>query len=86
MEIKIVEHARERATERGTTSEEIIKVLKEGNDFIAKKGRKGKEMIFEYGKEWLGKIYPQKKVKVIFIEEDNEIIVITVKVSYGKWR
>ncbi len=43
-------------------------------------------MIFEYSKEWLGKIYPQKKVKVIFIEEDNEIIVITVKVLYGQWR
>lgn len=86
MEIKIVEHAKERIIERGTTTEEIIKVIKEGNDFIAKKGRKGKEMIFEYGKEWLGKTYPQKKVKVIFIEEENEIIVITVKVLYGRWR
>ena len=52
----------------------------------AKKGRKAKEMIFEYGKEWLGKVYHQKKIVVIYVEENDEIVVITVKVFYGKWR
>ena len=43
-------------------------------------------MVFEYGREWLGKTYSQKKVRVIYVEENREIIVITVKVYYGKWR
>lgn len=43
-------------------------------------------MVFDYEKEWLGKSYPQKKVRVIFVEENGEIVVITVKVYYGKWR
>ena len=47
---------------------------------------KAKEMIFEYKKKWLRKTYPQKKVQVIYVEEENQIIVITVKVFYGKWR
>jgi hypothetical protein len=51
MEIKIVEHAKERAKERGSSFEEIIEVLREGNKIEAKKGRKGKEKVFEYGKE-----------------------------------
>jgi hypothetical protein len=86
MEIRITEHARERAIERGATREEIIKVLKEGNEVLAKNDRKEKELVFEFNKEWLGKMYPQKKVEVIFVEKENEIIVITVKVFYGTWR
>jgi hypothetical protein len=86
MKIKFVEHAKERMKERGTSEEEVKTVLLLGTEISAKKGRKAKEMVFEYEKEWLGRIYPQKKVVVIYIEEDDEIVVITVKVFYGKWR
>lgn len=48
--------------------------------------KRSKELVFEYNKEWLGQFYPQKKVVVIFVEEDSELVVITVKVYYGKWR
>jgi hypothetical protein len=83
---KLTEHAKERAIERGTTQEEIQKVLSKGKKVQVKEGRRGKEMVFEYRKDWLGKPYPQKKVKVIYIEEEDEVVVITVKVYYGKWR
>jgi len=86
MKFKLIEHAKERAIERGATEDEIQMVLSAGNEVQAKKGRKAKEMVFEYGREWLGKTYPQKKVRVIYVEENEEIIVITVKVYYGKWR
>ena len=86
MVFRLTEHAKERAVERGTTQEEIQKVLTKGKETKAKEGRRGKEMVFEYRKDWLGKTYPQKKGKGIYIEEDNENIVITVKVYYGKWR
>jgi len=86
MKIKFVEHAKERLIARGASESEVEKVLLLGNDIPAKKGRKAKEMTFEYGEFWLGKAYPQKKVVVIYVEENNEIIVITVKVFYGQWR
>ena len=86
MKIKFVEHAKERMKERGASEEEVKEVLLLGANISAKKGRKAKEKIFEYGKEWLGKVYPQKKVMVIYTEENDEIVVITVKVFYGKWR
>lgn len=43
-------------------------------------------MIFTYKEEWLGRIYPQKKIVVIYTEEKGETVVITVKVFYGEWR
>lgn len=86
MKFKLIDHAKERAIERGATEDEIQMVFSAGNEVQAKKGRKGKEMVFEYGREWLGKTYSQKKVRLIYVEENGEIIVITVKVYYGKWR
>lgn len=86
MKIKFVEHAKERMIARGVSEAEVEKVLLQGTDIPAKKGRKAKEMTFEYGEYWLGKVYPEKKVVVIYVEENNKIIVITVKVFYGQWR
>jgi hypothetical protein len=86
MKFRLIEHAKERATERGATEDDIQTVLSTGSEVQVKKGRKGKEMVFEYGKEWLGKSYPQKKVRAIYVEENEEIVVITVKVFYGEWR
>jgi hypothetical protein len=86
MKVRFVEHAKERITERGTSEEEVNTVLFSGTDIPAKKGRKARENIFRYGEEWLGKIYQQKKVVVVYVEEGEEIVVITVKVLYGQWR
>jgi hypothetical protein len=84
--IKIVDHAKERMSARGATVKEIKEVINHGNEIPAKHGRKAKEKVFEYGKQWLGKVYPQKKVVVIYVEEDDKVVVITVKVFYGTWR
>ena len=86
MKIKLIQHARERANERGTTEDEIRLVLLGGQEMELKKGRKSKEMVFDYNRDWLGKHYPEKKVKVVYTEEDDQVVVITVKVYYGKWR
>ena len=85
MNIKLTEHALEKIEQRGTTKSEIIKTMLDGVEIPAKKGRKAKELVFDYGKDWLEKIYPQKKVVAIYVEEDEEIVVITSKVYYGKW-
>ena len=59
----------------------VKKVILMGRFVEAKKGRRAKEMVFDYGKEWLGRIYPQKKIQVIYIEEGDRIIIITVRSS-----
>ena len=86
MRIKFTEHAVERAKQRGASIDEVEEVILRGRSVEAKKGRKAKEMVFDYGKEWLGRDYPQKKIQVIYIEEGDWIIIITVKVFYGHWR
>jgi hypothetical protein len=82
LRIKLTEHARERAKERGTTEEEIGLVLSSDREIRLKKRRKSKELVFEYNKDWLGKHYAQKKVEVVYTEENDETVVITVKVFY----
>ena len=71
---------------RGATLTEVKETIKTGIKIPAKHGRKAKEKVFDYGRQWLGKIYSQKKVVVIYLEEDDKVVVITVKVFYGSWR
>lgn len=33
---------------------------------------------FSYGREWNGKKYETKQVRPVFVEEENEIVVVTV--------
>jgi len=85
MNIIIIEHARRRMTKRGTSEEEIKTALEKGQEVEAKKGRKAKEKVFPFNKSRRGTFYPEKKVKVIFVEEERKIVVITVYVCYGEW-
>lgn len=71
---------------RGASEEEVKNVLLFGMDIPARRDRKAKEMVLSYGEEWLGRIYPQRKVMVIYVEEGEEAVIITVKVFYGQWR
>ena len=83
--VSIISHARARAEERGVSESEIKQTVLGGIEFAAKAGRKAKEKIFGYHREWLGREYEQKKVQVIYLETGEEIIVITVKAFYGRF-
>lgn len=85
-EIVLLIHVLNRLQIRGTNQEEIKKVLEGGKEQEAKKGRKAKEMVFQFNDIWKGKFYEQKKVKAIYVSESDKIIVITVYTYYGKWR
>jgi hypothetical protein len=37
---------------------------------------------FAYGRDWNGKFYATKQVRPIFVEETEEIVVVTVYVYY----
>jgi len=52
----------------------------------AKEGRKAKEFVFDFNRNWRRRYYHQKKVRVIYVEEYSEEVVLTVYVYFGKWR
>ena len=71
--------------ERGASESEVRETVKDGITVKVKKGRKAKEKLFDYGRNWQGKTYPNKKVRAVYVEEGNALVVITVYVYYGKW-
>ena len=86
MEIKIEPHTLERAQERGTNRDEIRDVLENGIDVSARGNRKGKAKIFDFQRERLGKHYQQKRVEVIYMQEKDVMVTVTVYVFYGEWK
>jgi Domain of unknown function (DUF4258) len=85
MKIRIDPHARSRMPIRGISPQEVELVLQHGASTLARGGRKAKEMVFPYSANWLGRIYPEKKVRVVYIEEEEEIVVVTALAYYGRW-
>ena len=73
MKIQIEPHTLQRAEERGTNIEEIQFVLEQGTEIPPRGNRKAKAKVFSFKKERLGKYYEEKRVEVIYIEEDEII-------------
>jgi hypothetical protein len=86
MNIQIEPHTLQRAEERGTNIEEIQIVLEQGTEIPARGNRKAKAKVFTFKKERLGRYYEQKRVEVIYVEENDTIITVTVYVFYGEWK
>jgi Domain of unknown function (DUF4258) len=86
MKIQIEPHTLQRAEERGTSLEEIQIVLVQGTEIPARGNRKAKAKVFTFKKERLGKYYEEKRVEVVYVEENNTIITVTVYVFYGEWK
>jgi hypothetical protein len=86
MKIQIEPHTLERAQERGATEEEIRDTIETGFDISARGNRKGKAKIYDFKQERLGKYYEQKRLEIIYVDEKDVIITITVYVFYGEWK
>ena len=86
MEIKIEPHTVERAEARGTSREEISDVLENAFEIPARGNRKGKARVYDFKRERLGKYYEQKRVEVIYAEEKDTVVTVTVYVFYGEWK
>ena len=85
MDIRIDPHTLERARQRGASKHEIEDTLRTGISFSAKHGRLGRAKVYDFGEMWLGKYYEQKRIQVIYTEEDDLLVTVTVYVFYGKW-
>jgi hypothetical protein len=86
MKIQIEPHTLERAKERGASEDEIQDTIQTGFDIPAKGNRKGKAKIYVFRQERLGKYYEQKRIEIIYVEERDLIITVTVYVFYGEWK
>lgn len=75
-------HARQRIEGRGTTQQEVTETIRTAPWGPAEGGRLECRKDFSYGREWNGKVYATKQVRPIFVEEAEEILVVTVYVYY----
>jgi hypothetical protein len=80
--IRLTNHARQQAIERGTNEAEIIDTIITGNRQPAKNSRFKYEATFQYNSDWQSKPYSLKKVVPIVAETDAELVVITVYTFY----
>ncbi len=80
-DIRLHPHAIERLRERGTTEEEVIATVREGEQFPAKFGRTGFRRNFAFGGEWPGRRYSTKQVEAYPVPEQGWLV-ITVIVKY----
>ena len=76
--IRLSGHAKEQAVFRGAQEEEIIVTIQTSKWQPAEPDRIECKKNFVFEKEWNNKYYKVKQVRPIFIEEEKEIIVITV--------
>ena len=67
---------------RGATEEEIMDALQHARWGPAERGRMQCRKDFVFGRDWNGRMYGTKQVRPIFVEEADEIVVVTVYVYY----
>ncbi|MEW6108758.1 MAG: hypothetical protein AB1632_06280 [Nitrospirota bacterium] len=76
--IRLSGHAKEQLSYRGTTEEEVVETIRTSAWQQAELGRLESRKNFIFEKEWNKKYYKVKQVRPIFVEEDMEIVVVTV--------
>lgn len=84
--IRLSEHARSQLPFRGTTENEIIETIRSEKWEPAESGRFECSKDFPFNRDWNGKRYEIKRVRPIFVEEENEIVVVTVYTYFIKRR
>ena len=76
--IRLSRHAQQRLFSRGTTEEEVIEIIKTSQWQSTELGRFECRKDFPFEKEWNKKYYKYKQVRPIFVDEEKEIVVVTV--------
>jgi hypothetical protein len=80
--VRLSGHAYGQLARRGASEEEVIEMIRTSPWQPAELGRLECRQDFVYGREWNGKFYETKQVRPIFVEEADEIVVVTVYSYY----
>ena len=79
---RLSNHALRYMSKRGFTVEEVQEAIRTTPWSAAELGRLECRKDFPYGKEWNGKIYAIKQVRPVFVEDADEVVVVTVYTYY----
>lgn len=71
--------------DRGAAEDEVRLTLRQGREVSARYPRLAREAVFRDGYNWRGKFYSHKLVRVIYVYEEERIVVVTVYAFYGLW-
>ena len=80
--IKLSFHAKDQAKFRGVTEQEIQETIETSQWKPAELDRLECRKNFPFEKQWNDTYYETKQVRPIFVEEEKEIVVITVYTYY----
>jgi hypothetical protein len=80
--IRFSKHALGYAASRGFTVAEVEEAIHSCPWGATELGRLDCRKDFPFGKEWNGKFYAMKQVRPVFVDEPNEVVVITVYTYY----
>ncbi|MCL5997044.1 MAG: DUF4258 domain-containing protein [Chloroflexi bacterium] len=76
--IRLSAHATGYIAKRGFTVAEVQDAIRTGAWQPAAQGRQECSKDFDYNAQWNGKIYAKKRVRPVFVDEPEEIVVVTV--------
>ncbi len=80
--IRLSGHAQAQLVRRGISENEIIEAIRTSSWQPAELDRLECRKDFAYGREWNARLYQTKQVRPIFVEEADEIVVVTVYSYY----
>jgi hypothetical protein len=75
-------HAQQRLDSRGTTMQEVIETIRAGTWQQTELGKLECRKDFVYNAIWNQSHYTTKQVRPVFVDEADEIVVVTVYVYY----
>jgi hypothetical protein len=81
--IRLSAHALSYIAKRGFTVAEVEDTIRTGRWEPAELGRMECRKTFPFKREWNKKLYATKEVRPIFVEETDEIVVVTVYTYYS---
>lgn len=80
--IRLSKHALGYVLSRGFTVEEVENAIRTCPWQPTELGRLDCRKDFPFGQDWNGRVYATKQVRPVFVDEENEIVVITVYTYY----
>jgi len=81
-QIRLSEHAKQQLIFRGATEQQVIDAIRTQAWRPAELGRLECRKDFRFAAEWNRRFYDTKQVRPIFVDEPDEIVVVTVYVYY----
>jgi Domain of unknown function (DUF4258) len=81
--IRFSAHALSYIAKRGFTIAEVEDTIRTGRWEPAELGRMECRKTFPFNREWNKRVYATKEVQTIFVEETDEIVVVTVYTYYS---